>query len=330
MYIRMLKPLENRKEKEELKFKSAVSTNCPYLSDVIVSGVIAEPDNDVTIRDIVDVNRPVARKHYAPRKQSFLYSKGSLKSSLRVYNRTFTFITLILAIVICVVGGLFNIRLPERKSIIGTSSEPLIATISFRNSLFLSVLRESSANIFGINEGLCPCMMAETIWNNNKQLIRCMEVLHNTIIRDEGGYVLPGYATYDLSTFAKRTFLAGKRLVTYIFLFADFWASRIYYFDAYTVNLELDDNFKVFFDPVYLYIFTFYRSWPSCSWATYPADIFVNIYTLVYFSSKVIVLIIISHDKYQSIILIGLTHAEKASFGNRSILVHYRSYWREW
>ena len=110
----------------------------------------------------------------------------------------------------------------------------------------------------------------------------------------------------------------------------DFWASREYYFDAYTVNLELDDNFKVFFDLVYLYIFILYRSWPSCNWATYPEAILVNIYTLVYFSSKVIVLVIKSHDKYQSLILIGLARAEKASSGNRSVLVHYRSYWREW
>ena len=130
--------------------------------------------------------------------------------------------------------------------------------------------------------------------------------------------------------FAKRKFLAGKRLVTYIFPSADFWASRGYYFDAYTVFLELDDNFKVFFDLVYLYIYLFYRSWSFCNSATYPADIFVNISTLVYFSSKVIVLIIKSHDKYQSIILIGLTHAEMASSRYRSVLVHYRSYWREW
>ena len=127
-----------------------------------------------------------------------------------------------------------------------------------------------------------------------------------------------------------RTFLAGKRLVTYIFLFADFWASSVYYFDAYMVNLELDDNFKVFFDLAYLYIYLFYRSWSFCNSATYPEAILVNMYTLVYFPSKVIVLMIKSHDKYQSIILIGLTHAEKASSGNRSILVHYRSYWREW
>ena len=35
-----------------------------------------------------------------------------------------------------------------------------------------------------------------------------------------------------------------------------------------------------------------------------------------------IVLVIKSHDKYQSIILIGLAHADMASSGNRSVLDH--------
>ena len=336
MYIHMLKPLKTRKENEELLFKQPRSTNCRNHSDVIVSGVIvASPDSDVTIRDL-EVNKPFARKRYALKKQSLVHSKGSFKSSLRVCSQTFTFIALLLAIVISVLGGLFNIKLPERKSPIGTSSslsssEPLVA-ISFRDYLFLSILREFSASIIGINEGLCSCINKETFWNNNKQLIRRMEVLHNTIIREERGYVYPGchgYAMLFMQTFAK-TFLAGKRFATYIFPFANFWASRVYYFDAYTVNLELDDNFKVFFDLIYLYIYLFYRSWSSCNWAAYPEAILVNIYNLVYFSSKVIVLVIKSHDKYQSLILIGLAHAEKASSGNRYILVHYRSYWREW
>ena len=233
--------------------------NCPNHSDVIDSGVIvAPPNSDVILRN-VEVNRPVARKRNTPRKQSLVHSKGILKSSLRVCSRTFTFIALILAIVISVVGGLFNIRLPERKSTIGTSSKPLIA-IRFRDSLFLSILRESSATIIGINEGLCSCINKGTFLNDNKRLIRCMEVVHNTIIQEEGGYMDPGYATCDLATFAKRTLLAGKCLVTYIFPFADFWASRVYYFDADTVNLELDDNFKAFFDLVYLYIYIFILS----------------------------------------------------------------------
>ena len=64
-----------------------------------------------------------------------------------------------------------------------------------------------------------------------------------------------------LQTFA-RNVLAGKRLDTYIYPSADFWASRVYYLDIYiyTVNLELDDNFKVFYDLVYIYIYIYFLS----------------------------------------------------------------------
>ena len=100
------------------------------------------------------------------------------------------------------------------------------------------------------------------------------------------------------------------------------------YIYIYIVNLDSSDNLPVLYKLVYLYIYNVYLSWASCNWATYPEDILVKIYTLVYFSSKVILLMIKSHDKYQSLILIGLAHAEKASSGNRSIFVHFRSYWR--
>ena len=184
MYICTLKPLKNRKEKEELKCKHSGSTNCRNHSDVIVSGIIvASPDSDVTIRNL-EVNKPIARKHYAPRKQSLVHSKGILKSLLRVCNRTFTFIALILAIIISVLGGLFNIRLPERKSTIVTSSEPLVASRFLDFSVF-SNLRESAAAIIRIREGLCSGMHKRMSLNNNKQLIRCMKVLQNTIICEE-------------------------------------------------------------------------------------------------------------------------------------------------
>ena len=98
--------------------------------------------------------------------------------------------------------------------------------------------------------------------------------------------------------------------------------------DTYIVNLDSDDNFTVFYNLIYLYIYNVYRSWASCNWATYPEAILVKIYTLVHFSSKVTVLIIESHNKYQSFILNGLARAEKASSRNWSVLVHYRSHWR--
>ena len=49
--------------------------------------------------------------------------------------------------------------------------------------------------------------------------------------------------------------LAGKRLDTYIFPSADFWASRVYYLDMYTVNLEFDDDFPVVYDLLYIYMY---------------------------------------------------------------------------
>ena len=167
-----LKSSKNRKGKEEAKFKPPGSTN----NDDIKCDII-EYDNDAIIRD-TDVNKLIARKCYAPKKQSFVHIKDFLKSTLSVCSRTFTFIALILAIEISVVGGLFNIRLPERKSTIGTSSEPLIR---FRASSVLSILRESTAVISRIREGICSCMHKRMSLHNNKQLIRHMKVLQNTI-----------------------------------------------------------------------------------------------------------------------------------------------------
>ena len=241
-----------------------------------------------------------------------------------------------------------NIILPERKSPIGTSSslspsKPHVV-LNFLDSSVLPCLRESAAAIIGINEGLCSCIYKGMFLNNNKQLIRRMKVLQNTIIcketictnRSPSGrlklavpYVYPDYATYALATFAKNVW-AGKHLDIYIFPSAEFCTSRVDYLDTYIVNLDSDDNFMVFYNVIYLYIYNVYRSWASCNWATYPEAILVNIYTLVYFSSKMIVLIIKSHDKYQSLILIGLVRAEKASSRNRSVSVHYRSHWRGW
>ena len=321
MYIRMLKPLKTRKEKEELKCKHPGSTNCQNHSDVIVSDVIVTASiGDITTRDI---NKPIARKRYAPRKQSLVHSKGIIESSLRVCSRTFTRVACILAIVISILGGLCNIKLLKQKSPIGTSSSLTPSTprdvLCFLDSSVLSILLESSATIVGINEGLCSCINKRMFLNDNKHIVRCAKVLQNMIMREERGYVYPGYATYALNVYEKR--LHGKHLDIYIFLSAEFCTFRVDYLDIYIVNLDSGDNLTVLYNLIYMYIYIYnvYHSWASCSWATYPEAILVNICTLIYFSSKVIVLIIKSHDKYQSLILIGLAHAEMASSRNRSV-----------
>ena len=252
-----VKTSETRKKEEEVKFKSLGPTNYDIMaSDVIIT----KASSDVILRN-VEVNKLIAGKRYLLQR-SFLAKKRFVMSSLSMCGKTFTKIALILAIVISVFGSMFNTKLPERISEIGTSSSlgpsMLRDEFSFLESSVFSILQEFSAPIIGINEGLCSCIDKGRVLNNKEPPIRRMEVLHNTIIREEGAYVYPGYASCELATFAKRTFLAGKRLGTYISPFADFWDSSVYYFDAYTVNLELDDNFKVFFDLVYLYIYIYF------------------------------------------------------------------------
>ena len=58
---------------------------------------------------------------------------------------------------------------------------------------------------------------------------------------------------YAESEFA-RDILAGKRSHAYIFPSADFWASCLYYFNIYIVNLESDHSFMIFCELIYLYI----------------------------------------------------------------------------
>ena len=180
-----------------------------------------------------------------------------------------------LAIVISILRGVFNVKLPERISTIGT----------------LSSLSRAS-------------VLAEPLITTRYH----------------------GYSLLSELTLTENV-LAGKRFDTYIFPYADFWASCVYYLDTYTVNLESDDNFTVFYDLVFIYIHTFYCSWSSCNWATYPS---VIIYTLAYFSLNSIVSVIRIHDKNQSLILIGLALTEKDSSGIQYILFHFRSYWKGW
>ena len=160
---------------------------------------MTELDSDVIIRD-VEVNKPVARKRYA-QKHSLVSKKGFLKSSLSVCSQTFTKVALMLTIVISILGGMFNVKLPERISAIGTSS-------SFPHS-------------------------------KPRTNLRCH-----------------GYPTLSEPTFA-RDVLAGKPFDTYISPSADFWASRVYYLDKYTINHESDNNFTAFYDLVYLYIYIY-------------------------------------------------------------------------
>ena len=177
--IYTLKPSITRKEEGEVKFKRPGSARCQHSSDVIVS--------DVIIRG-VDVNKPVARKRYAPKKHSLVHTKEFLKSTLSMCSQTFTKVALMLAVVISILGGGLNIKLPRRICTSGLASVVCQECESGSNSnsahpLSLAILRESAAAIIDISKGLCSRISKVMFLNDSKQLTGSMKILQNTIRR---------------------------------------------------------------------------------------------------------------------------------------------------
>ena len=156
--IYTLKNSEVKRKEEELKPRHIELMNYDVIDDVTLNHDVINPD----------VKKPIARKRYA-QKRLFRSKLGCSKSSLGAYRPTITLIALILSIIISIVGGLFNIKLPERKSTVGNSFEPRIGR-GFRASSVLYILREFSATIISFNGELCSCINKGRILNNNKQL----------------------------------------------------------------------------------------------------------------------------------------------------------------
>ena len=257
--IHTLKPLKARKEEGDLKFKCPGSTNCQNHNDV-------------------NVNKPVvARKRCAQKKHSLVSKKGFLKSTLSVCSQTFTKVALMLAVVISILGGVLNVRLPGRISTSGPASLVCQECEYGNNSnsahpLSFAILRESAAAIVNLSKGLCSRISKVMFLTGSKQLAGSMNMLQNTLRR--GVTIVSRFSrprelarpcapsrSNRYSARSERAMtgnvLAGKRLNTYIFPSADFWASRVYYLDTYTINLEFDDDFPVVYDLLYIYIYIY-------------------------------------------------------------------------
>ena len=259
--IHTLKPLKTKEEEGNLKFKCPGSTSCQNSSDVIV-------------------NKPiVARERCAQKKHSLVSKKGFLKSTSSMCSQTFTKVALMLAVVISILGGVLTVKLPGRISTIGTSSLVCQEWEYVNNSnsahpLSFAIFQESAAAIIDLSKGLCSRMSKVMFLAGNKQLAGSIKMLQNTLRRgvtivsrcsQSREFARPrtttrsqGYLTRSEPTLT-RNVLAGKRLDTYIFPSADFWASRVYYLDTYTVNLEFD-NSPVFYDLLYTCIYIYILS----------------------------------------------------------------------
>ena len=176
--IYTLKPSGSRKEQREIKFKRPGSANSQHSDDVISHG----------INQGGDVNRPFARKRYATTKHSFSHTKEFLKATLNICKQSFIQLAVILAVVISLIGSGLNTNLLKLICTAGlaavvcqecesgnnsNSTLPLLA-ISVLVYAILAILRESTAAITNISEVLGSCIQKVMVFDNKKQLTRCM------------------------------------------------------------------------------------------------------------------------------------------------------------
>ena len=341
MHIRIFNPWEIRKEKKELTFKSQESTNCQHR--IGNDDIIASSKSDVTRQaslSAVGINRLVARKCLMTTEQLLSSSVENSRKLWKAYKGFISLIAVYLAIIVSVLGGLTKLIRCERKSIVGNSRK-FFASESQRNVCApfpFSIFHECRIMGSRFNKELWLREITYWLWERNKLIRKRKEelwsfgvwlVIATKWLRNlQLGNVSKG--TFGIrSGNTAETFLAGKRFTTYLCLLSDLWASCRINLYFYMINLGFEDKFKSIYDHIILFIYDMYRYPLSCKWASYPGALAVKMHTLVYFLSKVNLLIIKSYDKYQSINLIGLAHVEKAYSRNQLFLDHNRPYWRE-
>ena len=241
---------------------------------------------------------------------------------------------MLFAIVATVTNGLVNIRPHERITLVGNSANFLSAVANSSTIIlrFLLMIRlHKLAILTAIFIGLGLYLHIESLEKPCGRPKRGIRKLHNTRIRDKqigSSHNFLGYVRPMMQHLAGSV-LAGKRLCAYIFLYTHFYATRMFYISKYTVNLGLGDNYQALINLIYLYIYVMYRSWVSCKGATHLLQILTKSYTLAYFASNLVTLMIKSHEKYQSNLLDRLGHAETANGEKLFILGNNRSHWRE-
>ena len=168
MHIRIFNPLEFRKEKKELTFKSQESVKCQHRTD----DVVASSNSDVTRKAgwEPDENEIIARKRFLPTEQSLSYLVNNSRKLWKAYKGLISLIIVRLAIIISVLGGLTKIIRCGRKSIVGNSKE-FVSSESLRNissPLPFSIFHKCLNAVLSFRKELWHCDILYSLWKRNK------------------------------------------------------------------------------------------------------------------------------------------------------------------
>ena len=296
--------------------------------------IIASSKSDVTppaVLSVEEISRLVARKCFLLTEYSALSFIDNFRKRWMAYKGLVSLIIIRLIMILGMLGGLTEILRCERKSIIGNSME-------FGSSEKLgnvgapypfNIFRKCLNTILGFQRKLWHYGMIYLLWERNKLGMRERKKLRSFVSRP-----ILKLRNLRLGNIFQETF--GLRSGNIMEMFRDLFmpildlcASCHGQLRLFKINLKFRNRFKVIYVNIYLYIYVFCCNLLSYKLASYPGAFAIKMYTLVYFSPKVTLLMRKSCYKNQSINLIGLAHVGKAYSGNRLFLEHNRPYWRE-
>ena len=203
-----------------------------------------------------------------------------------------------LIMILGILGRIMEISRCKGKRLIGTSMECVSSEElgNVRTSFPFSIFLECLIAMLIFPRKFCNYGMIYLVWRRNKIGTRGRKRLRSFISRPMLELRNLRLGNTFLETFMLRfgnvleTFMAKERFEIYLYLFSDLCASCHGQLRLFKLNLKFRNRFKVICEYIYLYIYICCRDLLSYKLASYPGVFAIKLYTLVYFSPKVTLL----------------------------------------
>ena len=337
MHIRIINPWECGKEKKEMTFKSQGSINCPHKTNDEVASLNSYVTRAPAVLSVEETSSLVARKRFLPTEYSALSLIDNFRKRWMAFKGFVSLLVIRLIMILGILGGIMEILRCEGKRLIGNSMECVSSEElgNVRPPFPFYIFFECLMTILMFPKELCNYGMEYVVWGRNKIGTERRKRLWSFISRPMLELRNLRLGNTFLETFVLRignileTFMARERFGIYVYPFSDLCASCHIQLCLFKLNLKFRNRFKVIYEYIYLYIYIRYRDLLSYRLASCPGVFAIKLYTLVYFSPKVMLLVRKSYYKNQCINLIGLAPVAKAYSRNRLFLRPDRPYWKE-
>ena len=337
--------IDNCELQEGEKERETLYTGRLSHDEIITSSEVTSSNSHVTrkavsapaVLSVEGLSSLVARKRFLPTEYSALSLIDNFRKCWMAFKGFVSVLAIRLAIILGIGNGIMKISRCEGKRRIGTSME-CISSERLRNvriSFPFSIFIECLITILIFRRKFFNYGRKYLVWGRDKIDMKGRRRLQSFISRPMLGLRNLRLGNPFPKTFMLRignileTFMARERFEIYLSPFSDRCASCHIQLGLFKLNREIRNRFKDISEYIYLYIYIRCSDLVSYKLASYPGVFAIKLYTLDYFSPKVMLLVRKSYYKNQCINLIGLAPVVKAYSRNRLFLRPNRPCWRE-